>query len=376
MVLSKAQLQRIPLAKPVFDEEMRETAIQAMQNEHFVMGESVFKFEEEFARFCATQFAVSTASGTAALTLSLVALGAKAGEVITSPASFIASANSILHAGATPTFADVTLQTYTIDPTRTRAAISNNTKAIMPVHIYGIPAAIEELSKIASKNKLALVEDACQAHGASRNGKLVGSIGDVGCFSFYPSKNMTVCGDGGMVVTNDEKIADKISSLRNGGRVKDRKGTHNLLGFTERLNTVQAAIGRVQLRRLKDWNEKRVKIASRYDEFLSEVDGIVLPPKGNAISNPVYHMYVIRCPRRDELNKWLGQSGIECGIHYQFPIHLQPLYRNLFGYVGGEFPNAELLCKEALSIPMFPTLTDDEIKYVSDRIHEFYNRKN
>jgi perosamine synthetase len=368
-------LSRIPLAKPILDEEMKKAAIDALQNERFVLGESVFKFEEEFARYCGTDYALSTASGTAALTLSLIAEGVRGSDVVTTPASFVASANPIIHAGATPKFADITLQSYTIDPAKVRISINDRTRAIIPVHLYGFPAAMDELRDIVLDRGMTVIEDACQAHGASYDGRRVGSIGDVGCFSFFPSKNMTVGGDGGMVVTNDESIAERVASLRDCGRAKGSKYVHGMVGFTERLNTVQAAIGRVQLRRLNAWNEARKRIASRYDDLLSDLDEVIIPPTANSIASPVYHMYVIRCRRRDELRAWLEREGVDSGIHYPDPIHLQPVYRKIFGYRGGEFPNSETLCRNALSIPMHPSLTIDEVKFVSDSIHRFYQNQ-
>jgi perosamine synthetase len=363
---------KIPLSKPIFDEEMKEAAVCALQNERFVGGESVHKFEEEFARYCGTRFAVSTASGTAALVLSLIAEGVRGGEVVTTPASFVASANSIIHAGATPKFADISLQTYTIDPEKVRASLGKNVKAVIPVHLYGFPAAMKELCEIASERGLAVIEDACQSHGASYDGKKVGSIGDVGCFSFFPSKNMTVGGDGGMMVTNDELIAERVRSLRDCGRAKGSKYTHDLLGFTERLNTVQAAVGRVQLKRLDAWNEKRRQVASEYNDLLSDLGGLVRPPSDDFFVRQVYHMYAVRCDRRDELREWLSSTGVETGIHYTAPIHLQPIYRQMFAYKGGEFPNSETLCNNELSIPMHPNLTSEDVDSISRAIHDFY----
>lgn len=367
-----AKRARIPLAKPAFDDEMKEAALQALQNEHVVMGESVFRFEEEFARYCGTRFGVATGSGTAALILSQIATGVRGGEVITTPASFVASANSSIHAGATPKFADITLQTYTLDPSQVSKALSDKTRALLPVHLYGYPAAMQELSEIATKKGIAIIEDACQAHGASYNGKKLGSIGDAGCFSFYPSKNITVGGDGGMVVTNNEKIAESVTSLRDCGRIKGQKYLHNVLGFTERLNTVQAAIGRVQLKRLDKWNEMRRSIAAQYDDLLSDLDEVVTPPRPSATEKPVYHLYVIRCKRRDELRTWLQSSGVETGVHYQEPIHLQPLYREMYGYHGGEFPKTEEMCKQVLSIPIYPNLGLEDVRFISETVHGFY----
>jgi perosamine synthetase len=366
---------KIPLSMPTFDEEMREAAVSALQNERFVGGESVHKFEEEFARYCGTRFAVSTASGTAALVLSLIAEGVRGGEVVTAPASFVASANSIIHAGATPKFADIDLRTYTIDPEKVRASLGKNVKALIPVHLYGFPAPMKELCELASERGIAVIEDACQAHGASYDGKKAGSIGDAGCFSFFPSKNMTVGGDGGMMVTNDESIAERVRSLRDCGRAKGSKYTHDILGFTERLNTVQAAIGRIQLKRLDDWNGRRRKIASEYNNFLSALRDLVTPPSDGSVVSQVYHMYAIRCNRRDELREWLGSNGVETGVHYTAPIHLQPIYRQMFGYKGGEFPNSEALCNSEVSIPMYPSLKSEDVEFISGAIHDFYQER-
>jgi perosamine synthetase len=359
----------------MFDDEMKTAALSALQNERCVLGESVLKFEEEFARFCGTKYAVSTASGTSALTLSLIALGVRNHEVVTTPASFVASANAIIHAGGKPEFADISPETCTIDAAKVRSSLTDKTKAILPVHLYGYPAAMAELSEIANERNVAILEDACQAHGASYNGKKAGSMGTAGCFSFYPSKNMTVGGDGGMTVTNDDQIAENVRSLRDCGRIKGTKYTHGLLGYTERLNTIQAAIGRIQLRRLDSWNEKRRDIASKYDNLLSDLDEVTTPPLGDQAIRPVHHLYVIRCGERDQLRTSLERAGIETGIHYTDPIHLQPIYREMFGYSGGEFPESEALCRNVLSIPMYPGLTMDEVQYVSQTIHGFYSAK-
>lgn len=371
--LTKTKNPKIHLSMPIFDQEMKETAMHALENERFVLGESVLKFEQEFARYCGSKYAVATGSGTAALMLSLIALEVGQGEVITTPASFIASASSIIHAGAKPRFADITSETYTIKPENVKHAITAGTKAILPVHLYGFPAQMDELCEIAAESGVAVVEDACQAHGAMFNGKKVGAIGDVGCFSFYPSKNMTVCGDGGMIVTDNDSIAEAVASLRDCGRAKGSKYSHVRIGFTERMNTVHGAVGRIQLRRLDQWNDQRKRIARKYDETLADLPDVALPPRETDKACPVHHMYVIRTSRRDELLKWLERAGIECGVHYPEPIHLQPIFRKSYGFRGGEFPKSENLCKQALSLPMHPALSNNEVEYISEQIHGFYH---
>jgi perosamine synthetase len=364
----------IPLAKPVFNKGMEKAAVDALWNERFVLGESVFKFEEEFAEYCGVDFAVSTSSGTIALSIALTALGIKHGDsVITTPASFVATANAILHSGGTPKFADIDLRTYDIDPERAKAAVENHTRAVIPVHLYGFPADVDSMNKVAEKRELAVVEDACQAHGASYKGRRAGGLGDVGCFSFYPSKNMTVAGDGGMLVTNDEKIAGKAAKLRDCGRCS--KYVHDLVGYTARLNTVNAAIGRVQLKYLDEWNEKRRRIAETYSRLLSDVEGLCLPPIGDESTRPVYHLYVIRTHMRDDLKEWLQSKGIECGVHYPLPIHLQPVYVEMFGSREGTYPNTEELCRTCLSIPMYPDLSEREIHFICEQVHEFLENR-
>lgn len=358
----------IPLAKPIFDEEMKESAINALMNEKFVMGESVFKFEEEFAHFCEVKHAVSTSSGTFALQLSLQALGIKAKDrVLTTPFSFIATANSAYSTGALPIFSDIDPQTFNINAIKAKEQLSNQVKAILPVHLFGYPANMENLIEMA-ENRV-VVEDCCQAHGAKYKNRKVGSIGSVGCFSFYPAKNMTVGGDGGMAITNDEEVANNIAKLRDCGRVSHYE--HDVIGVTARLNSVNAAIGRVQLRRLEEWNARRRSIAKEYNKLLRDISEIVLPPSEDSENSPVYHLYVIRTIRRDELKSHLEKNGIQCGIHYPIPIHLQPIYRKLYGYKEGDFPASESAAKQVLSLPMHPSLESAEVEEVSRVIHNF-----
>jgi dTDP-4-amino-4,6-dideoxygalactose transaminase len=355
-------VKRIHLASPIIDAEMKAAALSALENEMMVMGESVFKFEEEFAQYCGTRYAVSTASGTAALSITLQAMNIGQGsEVITTPFSFIATANSIVHAGADPVFADVEDSDVNLSVSKARARIGNKTRALMPVHLYGHPSRIDEFHDLASERGLRLVEDACQAHGAEVNGRKVGSIGDAGCFSFYPAKNMTVGGDGGMITTNNEELADAARSIRDCGRDKNSKYYHGRIGFTSRLNTLNAAIGRVQLKRLDGWNEARRNISKLYRKELENVRDIFLPPAEGSLEKAVYHLFVIRTKLRDQVKKRLSDKGIETGIHYPRPIHLQAPYRQKYGYSEGAFPLSESLSNQVLSLPIYPTLTEGEV---------------
>jgi dTDP-4-amino-4,6-dideoxygalactose transaminase len=309
------------------------------------------------------------------LQLALIALGLSHGQrVVTSPASFIASANAIIHADGQPVFSDIELGTYNLDSALLSKLEVAKTKGIIPVHLYGYPADLDSINSFAEKKGLFVVEDACQAHGAIYRGRKTGSLGDAGCFSFYPSKNMTVGGDGGMITTNDSKLAQKVSKLRDCGRKSQY--IHDVIGYTSRLNSVNAAVGRVQLRRLDEWNEKRRHAAAIYHRLLSDIDSLTLPPVGDADGvQPVFHLYVIRTLLRDGLKAWLESNGISCGIHYVLPIHLQPIYMEMFGFKEGLYPKSEALCKTCLSIPIYPELSLKEISFISDRIHGFFEKK-
>lgn len=362
----------IPLAKPVFTEEMKEAAIAALENEWYVLGESVYKFEEEFAAYCGAKRAVSVSSGTNALQMALIAVGVKPNEeVITSPASFIASANVAIHANAVPKFADIDIETYNIDPELVGKTVNEKTRCLMPVYLYGRPADIDAINDIGEERGLSVVADAAQAHGAKYKGKRVGGLVDLCCFSFYSSKCMTVCGDGGMVVTNDEDKADLIAKLRDGGRTKQYE--MDVIGYTSRLNNVNAAIGRVQLKRLDKWNEQRRINVDLYNRLLKDIGDIITPPVDNDEYVSSHYMYVIRTPYRDKLKQCLESHGISCGIHYPIPIHLQPIYRKMYDYKEGNFPNSEKLSETAISLPLFYDLKKDELKYVVEKITEFYN---
>jgi perosamine synthetase len=360
---------RINLSRPTVTEEMVEAAAQALRDERLVLGESVYRFEEAFARYIGTDHAVSVSSGTAALTLSLIALNARGREVITTPLSFIATANSIVHAGGRPRFADVS-DDCLISVEKVREAFDERSSAIMPVHLFGFPCDMDGLLEVSEEHGLNIVEDAAQAHGAEYKGRKVGSFGNAGCFSFYSTKNMTVGGDGGMVTTNDERLAEELRKLRDCGRVS--RYVHDVFGYTARLNTVNAAFGLAQLRHLDDWNERRRELAALYGKRLMGLETVSPPNSPSKEIRPVFHLYAIRCRERDELAKHLMGRGVEVGVHYPVPIHLQPVYREAYGYREGGFPVSEGLSRRLLSLPMFPSLTEREVDYVCEGIWEFY----
>jgi perosamine synthetase len=357
---------RTPLALPIIDEEMKAAALAAL-DEKLVMGESVIKFEEEFAKYCGTKFAVSTNSGTAALSTALLAMGIGHGsEVVTSPFSFIATANAVLHAGAEPVFADVEDSGINLSAPKAETKLGARTRAIMPVHLYGHLAAMDEFMQISRDSGIKIVEDACQAHGAEFQGMRAGSIGEAGCFSFYPAKNMTVGGDGGMITTNNEELAEAAMSIRDCGREKGSKYHMGRIGYTSRLNTVNAAIGRVQLKRLDGWNASRRRLASKYRKELEGVQGVKLPPSDKTGNNAVYHLFVIRTAKREHVKNALEKNGIETGVHYPVPIHLQVPYKQSYGYSEGTYPLSEALSNEVLSLPMYPTLEEDKVVKICD----------
>ena len=369
---------KISFMEPILTEEMVDAATKALRDEFFLRGESVKKFEKEFAEYVGVTHAIAVNSGTSALHLSLLSLGIEEGDaVVTTPTTFIATANVITYVEAKPIFADISLENYNINPNEIEKVLGKKgdvVKAIIPVHLYGYPCKMDEIIKIAEEYNVAVIEDACQAHGADYKGKKVGSWGNIGTFSFYPSKNMTVAGDGGLVVTDDIEVAEKIKTLRDVGRSLKDSSMHEDIGFTARLNTANAAIGRVQLKYLDEWNEKRRGIARKYSKELKGVGDIKPPPSENENCKPVWHLYVIRTRYRDKLKKYLEERGIQCGIHYPIPVHLQPPYQRR-GFKKGMFPNSERCAEEVLSLPMHPNLRDEEVNYIVENIKQFYEEK-
>jgi dTDP-4-amino-4,6-dideoxygalactose transaminase len=348
-------------------DELNQAIQRVMERADFALGEDVVRFEEEFAAFCGTRHAVGVDSGLSALELSLRALGIGPGDEVIVPAhTFIATAAAVTFAGARPILVDVDPAMYNIDVAQVEAAITPRTRAIIPVHLYGLPAAMDAIMSLADRHDLAIIEDACQAHGAYYKGRRVGSLGHAAAFSFYPTKNLGGCGDAGMVVTNDAQVADHVRAMRNCGQ--KAKYIHELPPFNHRLDTLQAAILRVKLRYLDQWNEARWRNAALYTKLLTG-SGIVTPVE-DPDSVHVYHLYVVRTPRRDGLQAYLREQGIGTAIHYPVPIHLQPFYAGN-GFRRGQFPVTEGLCDEIISLPMFPEMTTEQVEHVAANVAEF-----
>lgn len=319
----------------------------------FILGEEVKLFEQEFAAACGAKHGIGVASGTSAIHLALTAVGVKPGdEVITTPFTFIATAEAISHCGAKPVFVDVDPKTYNIDPAKIERAITKKTRAILPVHLYGQPVDVDAILEVARKHGLKVVEDAAQAHDALYKGRRVGSLADAACFSFYPGKNLGAYGDAGGVVTNDAAVADTVRLLRDHGR-RD-KYEHLVVGYGERIDALHAAVLRVKLKKLAGWTKARRQAAARYDSLLAGIPGLQLPYVLPGV-DPCYHLYVVRTDRREELQKALSEAGIESGRHYPIPLHLQPAYKDL-GYKPGDFPSAELAARTVVSLPLYPEL--------------------
>jgi dTDP-4-amino-4,6-dideoxygalactose transaminase len=343
-----------------------DAAVQRVLDEtDFIGGSAVTEFEKSFAAYCGTRSAVGLANGTDALQLSLLALGVgRNDEVITAVNTFIATSEAISATGARPVFIDNDPQTYTIDVKKIEEKITPRTKAIIPIHLYGQPAAMDAINEIAARHNLVVIEDAAQAHGASFKGKTVGTLGRLACFSFYPGKNLGAYGDAGAIATNDEALADKVRMLANHGRLK--KYEHEIEGYNSRLDTLQAAILSVKLRHLRAWTEKRQRNASAYSQLLAHAATIVTPVV-HPDATHVFHLYVVRVQQRERVQQALKDAGIATGIHYPIPLHLQPAYKYL-GLPTGSFPVAERFASEIMSLPMYPELSADQIAFICDTL--------
>jgi dTDP-4-amino-4,6-dideoxygalactose transaminase len=348
-------------------EEIDSGVKRVFEKGNFILGQEEKDFETQFASYCDSTYAVGVNSGTDALYMAMCALDLKEGdEVILPTFTFIATALCVSYTGAKPVFVDVEDETYNIDPDQLKKAITKKTKAIIPVHIYGQPANMNEIMAIAKAKKIAVVEDAAQAHGATYKGKKIGSIGDMACFSFYPTKSLGAFGDGGMVVTKNKKMYEKIMMLRDYGRVG--RYEHKIKGFNSRLDTVQAVVLSAKLKHLDQWNKMRNEKAKYYSELLKSVKGVVAPVIKSDRTH-VFQTFAIRTKNRDKICEALQKKNIGVLIHYPIPLHLQEAYKEL-KYKKGSFPVAEKLCKEVLSLPMFPHMTNEQIEYVVDSVRE------
>jgi dTDP-4-amino-4,6-dideoxygalactose transaminase len=350
--------------------EVNEAIARVLHKTDFILGEDVRHFEEEFAAYCQAQYAVGLDSGTSALELALRAFNIGTGdEVITAANTFIATALAISYTGATVVLVDIDPGTYTLDPGKLEAAITERTKAIIPVHLYGQPADMEPILEVARRHNLVVIEDACQAHGAMYKHRRTGSLGDAAAFSFYPGKNLGAYGDGGAVVTDNEEVYRAVMMLRNYGQTQ--KYHHAIQGFNRRLDTLQAAILCVKLKYLDTWNAARNRHAQMYTKLLAN-SSVVTPVTAHYAAH-VWHLYVIRTQTRDSLRTYLAEQGITAIMHYPIPIHLQPAYRNL-GYKPGDFPITEHYAHEILSLPMFAELSPEAIEYVVTNIETFLSQ--
>ena len=351
-------------------DEINSAVIEVLSSGHYVLGKNVTAFEKELADYLGCKYVVSCANGTDAIVLSLMALNVGSGdEVITVPNSFFATSEAIALVGAKPVFVDIKEDDFNIDPSKIEALITDKTKAIIPVHLYGNPCEINSVTDIAKKHNLYVIEDCAQAIGAKLNGKTVGLFGNTGTLSFFPTKNLGAFGDGGAVFTDDKNIPDLIRELRAHGSSK--RYEHNYIGLNSRLDEIQAAILRIELKYLDKWILKRQEAAKYYDELLRDISDIVLPVFKSA-SRHVFHQYTIRVDKRDELNKKLNEKGIEVLIYYPVPIHLQKAFSYL-GYKKGSFPITEKISTEVLSLPMYPEITKEIQEYVVSAIKGIIN---
>lgn len=352
-------------------EEVNEAIQKVLESCAFAGGPFVEEFENNFAQFCQTPHAVGVSSGTSALWMALLALDIGAEDEVIIPANtFIATAEAVSYAGAKPVFVDVDEQTYTMNPELVEAAITPRTKAIIPVHLFGQMADMDAVMEIAHGYGLAVIEDASQAHGAEYKDRRAGSIGDLGCFSFYPGKNLGAYGEAGCVVTNRNDLAEKIQKLRDHGQSK--KYYHDLIGWNGRMDGIQGAVLSVKLRHLEEWNGRRRQHALKYNELLRGQEQLITPTEANSAKH-VYHIYALRTPGRDKLIKHLAENEIYCGIHYPIPLHLQKAYQYL-GHQKGDYPVSEQCASEYISLPMFPELTNIQIERVVQLIGEFIEK--
>lgn len=344
-------------------DELNQNILKILQSGFYILGDEVKKFERDFSRLTGSKYAVSVNSGSDALFMAVNSLGIGEGdEVITVSHTFISTVDAVTRNGAEPVFVDINPETYVMDVSQVEEKITEKTKAILAVHIYGHPVDMKPLLRLARTHGLFLIEDACQAHGARYRDDMVGSIGDVGCFSFYPTKNLGAFGDGGMITTSDPELAEKLSWLRSYGQIE--KNHHNFPGFNSRLDEIQASILGVKLKSLERWNQRRSDIAELYSQLLEDSD-LILPVEKSGCQH-VYHLYVVRSKSRDQLQSELSKMGVQTQVHYPIPVHLQKVYHD--SYKDVELPVCEEICGEILSLPMYPSLSDEEVTHVAEVI--------
>ena len=350
-------------------DELEEVFSRVLSNSSFILGPEVERFEEDFARYCGTKYCVAVNSGTAALHLVLASLGVGPGdEVITVPHTFIATAEAITAVGATPVFVDIDPQSYCMDPMLLEAAITDRTRAIIPVHLYGQSADMDPICAIASRHNLPVIEDACQAHGAKYKSRKIGSLGVAGCFSFYPGKNLGACGEGGAITTDDADIVRKARMWRDHGSRK--KYEHEFAGHNMRMDGVQGGILAVKLRYLDHWNNQRRAAAAQYSAALAGTQ--ISAPVEMAYGQHVYHLYVVQADDRDGLRTQLSEAGVDSGLHYPIPLHLQEAYRSL-NYNHGDFPVTERVKDRIVSLPIYPGIATEMIEQVTEALMESCN---
>lgn len=356
---------KVPIAKPIIGEEEINNVVEVLKSGMIAQGPKVEEFEKKFAEWVGADYGIAVNSGTAALHVALLSCGVGVGdEVITTPFTFIATGNSIVYTGAKPVFADIDLKTYTINPDSIEKLITENTKAILPVQLYGQSANMDRINEIAEKYGLAVIEDAAQAHGSTCNGQKVGSMGDMACFSFYPTKNMTTS-EGGIITTNDEDLADNAKIFRaHGASVRYH---HSEIGYNFRMTDISAAIGLAQLNKIDEFNSKRIQNAEYLNEGLKNVEGIVTPYCAYG-SKHVYHQYTIRVEKgnRDDWVKIINECGVGTGIHYPIPLYNQPIYKTLG--IKGNCPNANLAANTVISLPVHPSLTKEDLDLVIEAV--------
>jgi perosamine synthetase len=369
---------KVPLSKPYVDKEMKDRVLEVIDSGQYILGNQCKEFEKEFAQFIGVKHAVLTSSGTSAIFLCLKALGVKEGDGILVPSlTAFPTVEPVFHVGARPIFVDID-DTFTMDPKHIESVLRNKNpipgvkqiKGVIPVHLYGHPAQMDSVRDLAKRYGLFVLEDCCQAHGARFQGARVGSMGRGGCFSFYPSKNLTVFGDGGILVTSDDEMAKTCRMLRDHGRKE--KYEHELVGYNLRFNEIQGAVGRLQLRRLDWFNESRRRIAGWYNDGLKEIP--VVTPRAKDWAEAVYHLYVIQTPRREELANFLKEKGVQSGIHYPIPNHQQPAVRNALGQQP-KLEMTEEVVQKILSLPIYPEIEKEKVDFVCASIREFFDQK-